>query len=85
MKVTGYALKKSTQGSSLAYGKIVLDNIIEVEVSIMNGRNGMFVSFPTKKGSDNKWYPQFKFIDRAISDAVQEQVILYYEKNIKDL
>ncbi|MBL7665118.1 MAG: septation protein SpoVG family protein [Bacteriovoracaceae bacterium] len=85
MKVTGFSLKKSTQGTSLAYGKIVLDNIIEVDVSIMNGKNGLFVSYPSKKGKDERWYPQFKIIDRTVSDEIQAQVIAHYESQVKNL
>jgi DNA-binding cell septation regulator SpoVG len=85
MKVTGFDLRKSNVEKTHAYGKIVIENVIQVEVSIKDSKNGLFVAFPTKRGSDNKWYPQFKIIDREISDSIQEQVIYWYEKNLKNV
>ena len=77
MKVTGFDLRKSTHESAVAFGRVILDNVLQVEVSIKDGKNGLFVSFPSKKGKDNKWYQQVKIIDRAVSDAIQEQIIYY--------
>ncbi len=85
MKVTGFDLKKSAHESSIAFGKIVIENAIQIEISIKEGKNGLFVAFPSKKGKDNKWYNQVRIIDREVSDLIQEQVIYFYEKNIKDL
>ena len=85
MKVTGFDLRKSTMEGSVAFGKIVIENAIQVEISIKDSKNGLFVAFPSKRGKDNKWYNQVKIIDREISDNIQEQVIYFYEQNIKNL
>ncbi|MBT3981791.1 MAG: hypothetical protein HOE90_10585 [Bacteriovoracaceae bacterium] len=85
MKVTGFDLRKSEVGKSLAFGRIIMDDVFEVEVQIMTGKNGPFVSYPSKKGKDGKWYNQFRILDRSISDKVQDQVIYFYEQNIKPL
>lgn len=85
MKVTGFDLKKSGQGKSLAFGRIVLDGVLEVDISIMEGKNGPFVSYPSRQGKDGKWYSQVKVIDRDVSQKIQDQVIFFYEQNVKNL
>lgn len=85
MKVTGFDLRKSTVGSSVAYGRIVIEGVFEVEVSIMNGKNGLFVSWPSKRGKDSRWYPQFKVLDKDLNEKINDQVIYFYEQNIKGL
>lgn len=86
MRVTGFDLKKSVgEGSAVAFGRVVLDNLIEVDVRIMNGKNGLFISYPGRKGAGDRWFSQFKFIDRQVGDDVQNQIIAYYEKNVKTL
>jgi DNA-binding cell septation regulator SpoVG len=84
MKITGFGLKKSDfEGAAVAYGKIVIENLFEVDISLMTGKNGLFVSYPSKKGKDGRYYPQFKVLDKMVADSFQEQVIKFYEQNIK--
>lgn len=85
MKVTGFDLRKSDGGKSLAFGRIIIEDKLQVDCSILDGKNGLFVAFPSKKGGDGKWYSTFRIIDRELSDQIQEQVIYYYEQNIKNL
>ena len=85
MKVTGFGLKKSEfEGSSMAYGKIILENIIEIDVSVMQGKNGLFVSYPSRKGKDGRYYAQVKIIDKMVADSIQDQVVRFYEQNIQN-
>lgn len=45
-------------GNLKAFAKIVLDEVLVVaDLKVMNGQNGLFVSFPSKKNEkDGKWY-----------------------------
>ena len=86
MKVTGFDLKKSDrEGNQKAFGRIIIDDIFEVEVTLVEGKNGLFVSFPSKKSNTGKWFSLFRILDREVSDNLNEQVIYFYEKNIAPL
>lgn len=86
MKVTGFDLKKSEkEGNTKAFGRIIIDDAFEVEVSVVEGKNGLFVSYPSKKSANGKWYSQFRILDRQVQDDVAEQVVYYFEKNVLPL
>lgn len=75
MEVTSVRFFKSNlNGTQVGYGSLTLDSEFAVNYSLMNGRSGLFVSFPSRKGRDGKYYdeafPLSKELRQKITDAV---------------
>ena len=48
-------------------------------VQVMDGKNGLFVSMPRKKGKDNKWYETVRTMTDQIREAISSAVLTVYE------
>lgn len=81
MKITKVTIMpvKSDNISTKAYASITLDGVFAVnDIRIMDGKNGLFVAFPNKKGKDKdgkeKYYdicnPTTAELRKEINDAV---------------
>lgn len=81
MKVTKVRIMpvKSGNGSAKAYASITLDDVFAVnDIRIVEGKNGLFVAFPNRKGKDKdgneKYYdicnPTTAELRKEINDAV---------------
>lgn len=64
----------------LALGTITLNNCIKINVSLMEGKEGPFVSLPSHKQKD-KYYSIVFVSDREVMDAINEAVIEAYEES----
>lgn len=89
MKITRVYVAKSNSGVSVGYGSVVFEDALIVRFSIMkSGKDGkLFVNWPSKKGADNKWYPDVSFVvdeaaenKYAIKNSVDSEIIKEFNK-----
>ena len=66
-----------------AFASVIFNDDIEVECRIMDGKNGLWVAWPSNKVGD-KWYSNFKFIDRKIKNGVENLLIKEYTKKLNN-
>ncbi len=80
-------IRKSTfsQGSTIAFLELQIDNLIIDGFKIVEGKNGKFLSYPREKGKDEKWYDRVKPIDALVKQEIESYVLNEYDKylNIK--
>ncbi len=48
-------------------------------IQVMDGKNGLFVSMPRKKGKDNKWYETVRTLTDQIRETISSAVLTVYE------
>lgn len=54
------------------------DSFLIKGVSVLKGKNGLFVSMPRKKGKDNKWYETVRPMTPEIKSQVASIVLSAY-------
>lgn len=57
------------------------DEFIVYGCKIVNSNGGKFISMPSRKGNDGKYYTHCRFRDRAKQDEFSHLVISAYEGN----
>lgn len=50
---------------------------------IMEGSNGLWLSYPSYKGTDGKYYRYIYPLNKEISDTIEKAVIDHYLKTVK--
>jgi len=71
----------SGKGNFKGYVEIKIDDITIRSCSIMDGKNGLFVTMPSKKGGD-EWYPIVTLHDNDLKTEVNSAVIGAYHQQI---
>lgn len=66
-----------------AFASVIFNDDIEVECRIMDGKNGLWVAWPSNKVGD-KWHSNFKFIDRKTKNGVENLLIKEYTKKLNN-
>ena len=68
-----------TSGTVQARGKVTVADVINVNFTVMNGKNGLFVSLPSHKGKDkegaDKWYNDVFIEDKGVFADLNKQVL----------
>jgi stage V sporulation protein G len=60
-----------TDGAMKAFVDVIIDNALIIKAfRIIEGKNGLFVSYPKDQGKDKRWYD----IVRPITKEAQEQL-----------
>lgn len=90
MNITKIYVAKSNGGVSVGYGSITFEEAITIRFSIMkSGKDGrLFVNWPSKKGTDNKWYPDVSFVVNendeenkyAIKNSIDSEILKEFNK-----
>jgi len=83
MQVTDASFFPVNNGPTVALGQVILDKVLKLNVKIMNGKNGLWVAFPSKLSQkDNKYYSDFNFIDKdAHADFSTAVLSAYHTTN----
>ncbi len=72
--------KLNGEGNLKAFADVkVGGNLIIRGFTVVQGKNGIFVSVPRKAGKDGKWYDQLEFTDEQVKREFQEKVLEAYE------
>lgn len=74
MEISKIYVAKSSGGVSVGYGSVTFDDTLIVRFSIMkSSKDGkLFVNWPSKKGKDDKWYPDVSFVVDESADNPYE-------------
>ena len=61
---------------------IIFNDLFEVNATIMNGKNGLWVQWPSLKQQNNEWKKLFIIKDKKLKDAIEKEIINKYNKDI---
>ena len=83
MKITARVFKNENKdGKILAHASICIDEKLVINnFTIFNGKNGMFVSFPSQKGRDGEYRNIAYSLDNEFKEKLQNLIIKTYEEN----
>lgn len=66
-----------------AFIELVLDNTLVIKgMTLVKGPKGLFLSFPSSKGKDGKYYNSIYSIDKDFTDKLEEACIKKYNAAI---
>ncbi|MDR1418406.1 MAG: SpoVG family protein [Endomicrobium sp.] len=60
-----------------AFASVIFDDEIEVECRIMQGKEGLWIAWPSTK-VNNEWIKNFKFINKNLQSKVESKLIIDY-------
>ncbi len=60
---------------------IIFNDLFEVNATVMNGKNGLWVQWPSLK-QNNKWKKLFVIKDKKLKDTIEKEIINKYNKDI---
>jgi len=73
----------NSKGNTKAFGKFTLSEVVEVSFSVVQGREGLFVSLPSHKGKDkegaDKWYNDVYVTDETLRKDLQKKCLDVYK------
>ncbi|MDR2396143.1 MAG: SpoVG family protein [Endomicrobium sp.] len=70
-----YILRNNT--GIKAFASVIFDNEIEIECRIIQGKNSLWIAWPSNKIND-RWVKNFKFIDKNLQKKVETKLIVDY-------
>lgn len=80
MKVNVY--KVEINNSNLrAFASINIDDELVIKnIKVVEGKKGLFVSYPVEKGADGEYYDQVYPLNKETRDYIEETILEAYEK-----
>lgn len=71
----------SGESSLKAFADVSFAGVFIVKgIKVVEGKNGLFVSMPSEKGKDGKWYNIAHPLTREFRDSLNEVVLQAYEE-----
>ena len=71
--------KIAGDGTLRAFVDIAINEAILVKgIRIVDGKNGLFISMPSEKAKDNKWYESVRCLNKEIREQITQEVISSY-------
>ena len=61
---------------------IIFNDLFEVNATVMNGKNGFWVQWPSLKQQNNKWKKLFIIKDKTLKNAIEKDILNKYNKDI---
>ncbi len=75
---------KERKGKVLAFAAVTLDGYFVVhDVTVVEGENGLFVGFPSKKWSDGEYHDIAHPVTKEAREEIQAVVIGAYEEKVR--
>lgn len=72
---------ESANSNTKAFIELKLDEVLIVKgLSLVKGKNGLFLSFPSSKGKDNKYYNSIYSLDKDWKAQLEEVCIKKYNE-----
>lgn len=71
------------KGHLKAFASVIFNDDIEVECRIMDGKNGLWIAWPSNKNGE-KWRSNFEITDRKIKNGVESLLIEEYTKKLNN-
>ena len=80
MKVTNVNLKKvEEKGAVKAYARIILDDRLAIHnIRLIEGKDKMFIAFPSQKSNDGKYYVFVHPIVSDLREVIEKAIIDKY-------
>jgi stage V sporulation protein G len=73
---------ESANSKTKAFIELKLDEVLIVKgLSLVKGKNGLFLSFPSSKGKDNKYYNSVYSLDKDWKAQLEEACIKKYNES----
>ena len=73
---------ESANSNTKAFIDLKLDEVLIVKgLSLVKGKNGLFLSFPSSKGKDNKYYNSVYSLDKDWKAQLEEACIKKYNES----
>ena len=72
-------LHKAESGKVKARGNIVIHDKVRIEISVVEGKSGLFVSYPSFKKQDETWFSYVSPVSRDVADSINQAVIEDYQ------
>ena len=73
--------KVEDMGSLRAFASLTIMNAFVVKgLKVVNGVNGLFVSMPSQKGKDDKYYDTFFPLTKECRDGINKLVLAKYNE-----
>lgn len=64
-----------------AFASINIDDELVIKnIKVVEGKKGLFVSYPAEKGSDGEYYDQVYPLNKETRDYIEETILEAYEK-----
>ena len=67
----------------LAFMSVIFNDNIEINCNIMNGKYGLWVSWPSLK-ENNGWRKIFDIKDKSLKDKIETELLKYYKQKRND-
>lgn len=82
MKITNVTIKKVNDESNLkGYVTVVLEDCLAIHnLKIVNGLNGLFIAFPSQKGTNDKYYDVCHPITQSFREMLTDEILKEYNK-----
>lgn len=82
MKITDIRVKKvESDTKTKAFASITFDDSFVVkDLKVIDGKNGLFVSMPSKRQSDGEYMDIAHPIKAGVREKIQEQVLTAYQQ-----
>ena len=82
MEITKVNIYKVSGTSNLkAFASINIDDEIVIKnMKVVEGSKGLFVSYPSEKGSDGEYYDQVYPLNKETRDYISDTILEAYEK-----
>jgi len=64
---------------------VILDTFVVKGLRIVNGKHGLFLSMPTQKSKDGKWYETFYPTSKEMRKGLQSLVLEAYELEMEQV
>jgi stage V sporulation protein G len=83
-KISIYPVKSKTAGNLKASVDLTFNNLLVCKgFKVIEGSSGFFVSKPTSKGSDGKYYDQVYVLSKSEWDEIADIILEEYDKGVK--
>lgn len=70
-------------GPMKAFVDLNVNDVLVVKgLRVVQGGQGLFVSFPQSQGKDKKWYDSVRCLNPAVRDQINESVLMAYREQV---
>lgn len=81
-KINKFFIPKEPK-TAKAFVSVIFNDKIEVNCTILNGKYGLWVAWPSKK-ENNKWNKLFYINDKILKEQIEKEILETYGKKLKD-
>lgn len=72
--------KINSDGNLKAFADLKIGGLVLKGFSVVQGKNGIFVSFPRKAAKDGRWFDMITPLDERLKQQMQDKVLEAYDR-----